>query len=398
MMKSETILFLSNGYAEDTIACCIIEKLLEESLFLKIKVLPLVGKGIPYRKLSVKILGPCKKMPSDGFIAGDFFYLLKDLKDNWLKMYIQKVKALRAERSKAKLVICVGDIFLVLTAVLFIKRPIIFLPTAKSAYIREHYLVEKWLMRHFCRKVLARDKKTALSLRSSKINAVYFGNAMMDCVKITGEDFGIKDGEPTIGILPGSKKEAYDNLGTILDAVREISLQNWKKVNFLLALAPSLDVKKINTILLNKNQWVLKDTTLEERKRGIIAFLVSQNGPIIKIIQGKFGDVLNRSWVIIGLAGMGNEQAVGMGKPVITFPGKGPQITKRFLRIQQKLLGNATFIVENTGKAVAKKVCFFLSHPEKLNEIVRVGKERMGDSGASKRIVKLILEDLTKKQ
>ena len=269
MIKSETVLFLSNGYAEDNIACCIIEKLLMEHPFLQIKALPLVGEGSSYRKLDIKILGPCKKMPSDGFIAGGFFYFLKDLKANWLKMYRQKVRALKVERDRVKLVICVGDVFLVLTSTLFIKKPVIFLPTAKSDYIKEHYLIEKWLMRRSCKLVITRDKGTALSLRNYGINAVYSGNAIMDCFKITGEDFGIEKDYPLVGIVPGSKKEAYENLRTILNAVREISLQDWKKANFLLALAPSLDVGKINADLLNKNQWVVKDSTYEEKKKGI---------------------------------------------------------------------------------------------------------------------------------
>ncbi len=111
MRESETVLFLSNGYAEDNIACCIIEKLLIEHPFLKIKVLPLVGEGSLYKKLGIKILGPCEKMPSDGFIAGNFFYFLKDLKANWFKMYRQKVRALKIERDRVKLVVCVGDFF-----------------------------------------------------------------------------------------------------------------------------------------------------------------------------------------------------------------------------------------------------------------------------------------------
>jgi len=55
-----------------------------------------------------------------------------------------------------------------------------------------------------------------------------------------------------------------------------------------------------------------------------VAYLVSSSGIRIKIVQGKFGDVLSSSKVIIGLSGMGNEQAVGLGKPVVSFPTPGP--------------------------------------------------------------------------
>ncbi len=137
-----------------------------------------------------------------------------------------------------------GRFFLVLTSAFFIKKPVIFLPTAKSDYIKKHYLIEKWLIRRSCKLIITRDGRTALSLQNYGINAVYLGNAIMDSLKITGEDFGIEKDYPVVGIVPGSKKEAYENLRTILDAIKEISLQNWGKINFLLALAPSLDVKK----------------------------------------------------------------------------------------------------------------------------------------------------------
>ncbi len=396
MVKS--ILFLSNGYAEDAISASIIEKLHENLPDLEIKALPLVGEGKFYNRTNTKVLGPCRVTASGGFMKAGLSHIVKDIKSGYLKALREYVTTLKTERISTYLVVCVGDIFLVLLSVLFVKRPIIFLPTAKSDYIRQHYKIEKWLMRHFCQLVITRDKKTASSLRSSGIPAVYVGNAMMDCLKITGEDFGIRTNEPVIGILPGSKQEAYDNLMTILDATEEITKQMSisGRVNFLLALAPSLELRKIADTASKKDGWTLKDSTLEERKKGVIAHLVSQDGTIIKVTQGRFGDVLNRSQVIIGLSGMGNEQAVGMGKPVVTFPGKGPQITKKFLQVQQKLLGGATFIVKNNGKAVADKVCSLLHRPEELNRIVRIGRERMGEAGASKRIAKMICERLIK--
>jgi len=391
-MDSQTIIFLSNGYAEDNIACCIIENLLKERPSLKIRVMPFVGEGISYKKLGVEVLEPCKRMPSDGFISGDLFYLLRDLKAGLLKLYREKIRVLKTQTGAAKLLVCVGDIFLVLISALFIKKPIVFLPTAKSDYIKEHYFVEKWLMRRFCRLVVPRDEVTALSLKNSGINAVYVGNVMMDCLRITGEDFDIDKRHPVVAIIPGSKEEAYDNLMVALDAAREISLQS--KVNFLIALAPSLNLEKIAANLLKKNCWKIQIPQSDERKKGIVANLISSEGAIVKVVQGRFGDVVNLSKVVIGTAGMANEQAVGLGKPVVSFPGKGPQITKRFLLIQRKLLGGAIFIVEKNAKAIAAKVTQLLEDSEKLSVIEKIGKERMGEPGAASRVAKLIYEEL----
>lgn len=395
-MSWQTLLFLSNGYAEDNIACCIIEELRKKYPFLKVKVMPFVGEGISYKKLGVKVLDPCRRMPSDGFIAGDPFYFLKDLKAGWLKLYGKKIKTLKAEQDKVKMVVCVGDVFLILTSALFIKKPIIFLPTAKSDYIKEHYLLEKWLMRKICRLVVPRDKLTALSLKNYGINAVYVGNAMMDCLRITGEEFGVEKNYPTVTIVPGSKKEAYENLTIIIDAAREISLQKEREVNFLLALAPSLDIEKIAINLSKESSWELQYTGDEEKKKGIIARIISGEGTVVKAVQGRFGDVVNLSNVVIGTAGMANEQAVGLGKPVVTFPGRGPQITKKFLRTQQKLLGGAVFITKSDKKDIADKVLLLLNNPKKLHRVKEIGKERMSSPGAAEKIANLINEELAK--
>ena len=395
MTNSQTILFLSNGYAEDTIASHIIEKLLQEYPFLKIKALPLVGEGTPYKKLNVEVLGAGTKMPSDGFVAGNLLYFFKDLKAGWLHTYRQKVKILRIQRSGTKLVVCVGDVFLVLTSALFLrKKPLVFLPTAKSDYIREHYSIEKWLMRLKCRLVITRDEVTALSLRGSGLNALHVGNLMMDCLKVTGKDFGTEKGHPVVGIVPGSKKEAYDNLKIILDAVREIYLQHQKEVHFLVALAPSLDVSLLTLSLPDRYHWKLHDATCEEKKKGILASLISPEKAVVKVIQGRFGDVVNLSRVIIGTAGMANEQVVGLGKPVVAFAGGGPQMTQRFLRIQQKLLGGTVFIVKKDAQAIARTVVSLLGDSEKLDEVERIGKQRMGEPGASPRVARLIYQEL----
>ncbi len=395
MAGAQTVLFLSNGYGEDSNTCSIIENLLKEHPSLGVKALPLVGEGNPYRKLNIQILGPCKKMPSDGFIEGNFFYFLRDLKSGWLKMYLQKIKAVRAKRDQIKLIVCVGDVFLLLTSVLFFRKPVVFLPGAKSDYIKEHYLIEKWLMKLSCKLVIARDERTALSLRDYGINAIYVGNVAMDSLRITGENFGMEKSLPVVGLIPGSRKEAYENLRVILEVVREISLQDQIRVNFFLALAPLLDVEKIVN-LLQSSHWKMSDASREEKKKGIVSYLISTEGVVVKVIQGKFGDVINLSKVVIGTAGTANEQAVGLGKPVVTFPGQGPQITEKFLHNQQKLLGKCVFVVRKDAKAISSKVLSLLENSQKLAEIAKIGKGIMGGPGATPRITRLIYEELSK--
>ncbi|MFQ6066848.1 MAG: lipid-A-disaccharide synthase-related protein [bacterium] len=398
--ERKRILFLSNGYAEDLIAAAIIEKLAHELPQIEIKALPLVGEGKAYEPLRTLILGPRKLAPSGGFAGVNPLYLARDIISGWLGWFREEIRVLRAERDAVDLVVCVGDVFLILLSSLFVKRPIIFLPTAKSDYAKrpkQHHGIEKWLIKRSCRLVLPRDKLTTRSLQNFGVRAIYVGNVMMDCLKITGEDFGTEKARYVVGILPGSKRDAYDNFPIILDAVvsieKRVSFSG--RIHFLLALPASLSLEKLISVAFRTREWKITETISSRQGSGLIAHLISPQGSIIKIIGGKFGDLLNRSQVIIGLSGMGNEQAVGLGKPVVSFPGKGPQVTEKFLRIQQTLLGGAVSIVDRDREAVADKICsLLLKNRSQLREIVRRGKERMGGFGAAERVAKLIKKEI----
>jgi len=390
-MNKRNILFISNGYGEDTIAARIIEELLKLPYPLTIKALPLVGEGKAYNRLKIKVIGPRKIIPSGGFVGINPFLLFKDIRAGWLKVFKECIDVLRSERKLTDFVVCVGDVFLILLSSFFVKKPIVFLPTAKSDYtkgMKEHYKIEKWLIKRLCRLVIPRDRKTASSLQDFNINAVYVGNVMMDCLSITNEDFGVKAAQYKVGILPGSKEEAYDNFTIVLDAITLITQEMFSsgKVAFLLSLPSSLDLKKLS----RKPGWKLTFNNFSEKDKGIVASLTSDGGAFVKIIRGRFGDVVHSSQVIIGLAGMANEQAVGLGKPVVSFPGRGPQITKKFLYIQRLLLGEAISIVDRNAKSVAKEVCSLLVDPHRLNNMAKIGRERMGGPGAAKRVAELI--------
>ncbi len=402
MSKKHTtrVLFLSNGYAEDLIAVTTIKKLREEDPKLEIKALPLVGEGTVYEGVNIEILGPRKMLPSGGFAGFHPWSLLKDLAAGGLKVLLQQMDALRRERSWADLVVSVGDVFLVILSAALIKKPIVFLATAKSDHARgmkDHYRIEKYIMGRLCRLVFARDERTAASLKKWGMPSLYVGNVMMDCLEVTGKDFGVGSRKYVVGILPGSKGEAYDNLKIILEAVKVIETKEpyRDRVNYLLALAPSLSLKKLIP-LISPYGWQVKDTPAFQKKRGLIAYLTSAQGISIKIIQGRFGDVLNLSQVVIGLSGMGNEQAVGMGRPVVSFPGRGPQITWHFLKAQKQLLGGAVSMVKPEGKAVAEEVCSLLDDPKRRERCARMGTERMGGPGAAGRIAHLINKEIEK--
>jgi uncharacterized protein (TIGR03492 family) len=87
-----------------------------------------------------------------------------------------------------------------------------------------------------------------------------------------------------------------------------------------------------------------------------------------------------------GMAGTANEQAAGLGRVVITFPGHGPQACRARLRIQERLLGGAAIFVDGPAETVAAEIVRLLDDPEERARRAQAGRNRMGPPGASARI------------
>ena len=104
------------------------------------------------------------------------------------------------------------------------------------------------------------------------------------------------------------------------------------------------------------------------------------------ITQGRFGDILAASQVVIGLSGTANEQAVGLGKPVVTFVGRGSQFTEKFVRTQKKLLGEAISVVAREPRSVAREVLSLITDETRREAMAMEGRKRMGQPGGARRI------------
>jgi len=118
-------------------------------------------------------------------------------------------------------------------------------------------------------------------------------------------------------------------------------------------------------------------------------YLVSRRGgdqPRLAVLQERFADIIAASDVVLGLAGTANEQAVGLGKPVVTFVGRGPQFTAKFLNTQKKLLDGAISVVPREPRAVADEVLDLLTNQARRDAMAEIGRERMGPPGGAGRI------------
>lgn len=244
-------------------------------------------------------------------------------------------------------------------------------------------------MRRRCRHVFARDEPTAAALRRRGVPASWRGNLMMDALEITGRAVVAAGEGPVVALLPGSRADAYDNLAWLADCLEGLAHRHrppaaGRQLLGLVPLAPGLAMERCLAVLEERG-WVA-----DEPLGG--GATVAKPGVRLRLTQGVFGDVVQAADVVIGLAGTANEQAAGLGKPVVAFPGPGVQFGPRFLRAQKRLLGEALAVTPPDPRAVAAEAAALLSDESRRARMAAAGRARMGPPGAAARMAAAIVQ------
>lgn len=364
-MTKKSILFLSNGFAEDTIGANLISELRLQNPQLNFFALPIVGNGAPYEQVGAKIIGPRWDLPSYGITYGPEFDVKKELKAGAIQLYLGKLLTLIWNRRKFDLVICVGDYLSTAIAGLVIKKPLMYLWVTVSHF--------DWVARHFLKKyskiIFSRWRKWS---DLKEYNVQFVGNPYMDTMEITGDNFGFDKSIPTIGILPGSRQPAFNNLPKIVEVMNLILKK--RKVNFIFALSPTIE----------------KNVFLEKAKYC--------SGWSDKFsVEYKFGDVLNVSDLVLGLAGTANEQAAGLGKPIVTFWGGGASREENLVKGHAaRLLGESCVVLPGVAEKVADTILSLLADSAKMKQMGEAGKELNGGQEGNKIMAERINQWLMK--
>lgn len=372
------VLVVSNGYGEDVEAAQVVSALPPDRV--EVWAYPLVGLGRAYPP-GVRLLDPRREFPSAGFgTRGGWRSLWADLRSGLLGFWRSQLRTLRAQRGQVDLVLAAGDVYCLLMA----SRaggPVVYMALPKSEYIGPHSAFELWAIRRTAVRVFTRDQVTADALRRHGIPAEYRGFVLMDTLAPTGETFGLPSDRPVVTLLPGSKPPAYHNLLLLLRAVEAARRRAQVPPAVLVAWAPSLPLGPLRDAV-ERSGGAWKDEQ---------AFRLG--GLDVTVTTRHFADALHRAWVVVGMAGAAHEQAAGLGKPVVAFPGVGSQFTARFLAEQARLLGEAlvpTASPEEAGEAIAK----LLADAQARERRGRVGRERQGGPGGAAEIARYLRERL----
>ena len=168
--------------------------------------------------------------------------------------------------------------------------------------------------------------------------------------------------------------------------------QNLLAVGFKQVIETGLsDISVVKTIQLNP---AVQDGEAQSSKITVPTELTfKRENAYVILTQHAYNNCLHLAEVAIAMAGTATEQFVGLGKPAIVFPGKGPQFTHAFAEAQSRHLGSSLILVEHPNQ-VADAVQSLLNEPQKLQLIAENGVRRMGKPGAARRIADCLMEHL----
>lgn len=393
MRPQPELLLITNGHGEDEIAARVVTELLKLLPELTLEAYPLVGRGERLQRAGLNIAGPTRRLPSGGLTLHAPSLLLKDLRAGLLPLTYRQARYLRGRRPGRVLV--VGDVYAQLHASLVraprrVLQPLISVHHAPPAsarggssplrYFMEQYRRPELRLLKRAERVYARDQATAHYLQGEGVaGATCLGNPMMDALSAEPLEAAITHpAGRVVALLPGSREHAGASLPLMLEALT------------LIGPALGLVAWALERPPRAPSGW--SDSAPTKGAPGaadayaqLASWRHQKSGAEVWVLSGAFAAVLATASAAIGTAGTGNEQAVGSGLPVVTFPVP-PHYSSAFLNNQARLLGDGLLVAEPDAAAIAAQLKRALLEEPLRERARRAGALRMGPPGASAKI------------
>lgn len=387
-MKAD-ILLVSNGFGEAAIVGYIAKAIAQRAPETQVAHFPLVGVLAPGSWPSP--VGPQQNMPSGGLVTNwNVGQLIRDLRAGLGGLTLRQSRFL-ASQKRRDAIVAVGDIYCLAQCATFARRPVIFVATAKSQYVAPHSALECAIARAAA-VTFARDAQTAAALRQRGARARYAGNVMMDGLRPAGADLGVSAQALRIGVMPGSRGDAVRNAELMTRrvlALGDLLAPRSQKLQAFISVAPNVDAVAISAAAAKGGVGLQPIPDGPVAARGVRA-----NVELV-VVRDAFADLVNAVELVFGQAGTANEQAAGLGRPVIAAaePGEAAPERMHWYRMRQKrLLGDALLVLAAEPGAFARGVLALLDDPDRMARMAATGRQRMGAPGGADAIAQAALE------
>ncbi len=368
------VLLVSNGNGEVAIAQRIAVALHERIPGLILDHLPLVGA--PQSTAEATVVGPHAALPSGGLIAMfNLRNIFSDIAGGLLGLTIRQFRFLRAQRGTYDLVIAVGDTFALFMA-LQMRTRAIFVGTAKSVRVARYGPMELRAM-HAAEYVFVRDRATAEDCRARGLEAVDAANAIVDLHDRDAiVDLQLAAEEELVLLLPGSREGAYEE-ASALAATFAVARGRGANIVGALSVAPRLDAQRFIARLV-ADGWRYSESGAEPH--------FERETARILLWRGGVGGLLAHAALVFGQAGTANESAAAAGIAVAAIDD-GRTRAERWYRMRQRaLLGEAMVMLPSDANSAGEQLAALLADRERRKRMGDIGRERMGEPGAARRI------------
>jgi uncharacterized protein (TIGR03492 family) len=375
------VLFVSNGHGEAAIAERIARDLRALLPSAQIDHFALVGDS---SSTEMREVGPRRSMPSGGLVAmGNLRNLLRDVRAGLLGLIVRQRRFLRGIRGQYDAAVAVGDAY-ALTMTLRTRAPAVFVGTAKSVSVAPYGPYERGVLSRAAVRFV-RDEPTAQRLRDDGLDVEPGANVIVDLFAPERDArviAGTQAFAPPIVLLPGSRAGAYAEAGFLLDVVRAL-LPRYPALGAVLSIANGLDPSQFASDAAHEG-WIVGSAS------NGIPFTLSHDGRVVVVAwRGALSDAFAGAALVLGQAGTANEGAAAQGIPIVAFSGERGA-SRWYRRRQQGLLGEALAVVPRTLPDAAAAVAALLDDAPRRRAMGDAGRERMGASGASRRIAAAI--------
>ena len=240
-MSAGAVLFVTNGHGEAAIAARIAR---DVRAFGRLATDHFALVGERFGADDFPDAGPQRAMPSGGLVAmGNVRAFARDLGSGWLGLFAAQLRFLQAVRRRYAAIVAVGDAYAAALARTS-GLPLIFVGTAKSAYVAPYGAVERRII-GAARRVFVRDAATAAALRGAGVAAEAPGNVIVDLLA------GGRHAWPApvrIALLPGSRERAYADAERLAAVVERVA-PRIAGLAAVLSIAPGLSVERFAPLL-----------------------------------------------------------------------------------------------------------------------------------------------------
>lgn len=361
-------LFISNGHGEDWIAAAVIARLPKT---IEVEAYPMIGAGNAYTGVC-PVVGPRAALASEGWrnVKGS---LRRDIATGGLLTVPPALNFLRKIRGRYDRVVVVGDMTGVLAAFATGHRELVYLDVYKTGAARLYSGPERFAISRSCKTVFCRADNLARTLEHIGVDARSAGNVMMDTIPQGDYDARARRHRPlAITLLPGSRALTAESFALQVDALR--TLPPALRPDVFLAVAGGINVEEL------AKKTGLRRTAMLSAEPDDMGELADGDLTIHMARGGAMGNLLAVSDIVLSQAGTATVQALGLGKPAITFVNARDR-RSRFTD-EQMLFGEARTVVPAEGKAIGATLQHLLADDEERRRLANIGRQRIGGPGA----------------